>query len=142
MKVQFCNVKPLGVIHPSIVLPNPNDLALIFFPEISGGVVADVSKPLDDHALASEAGLKSDGPNIFAVAKGLANPKLNAPARCLFTASDATLAHGLSGDTSQVVDPAGVEGVVCIEDPGHLPLSGSHVGRRNVNPWADEPLAD
>ena len=111
------------------------------FLEESGGVVPYVAQPLDHDSLARKSGGESQRLHVLPDAADLAHTEEDAAPGGLDTSTDAAGAHGLRGDTAERVHLAWTELGVGVGDPGHLPRTGSHIGRRHVQPRTNEVLA-
>jgi hypothetical protein len=72
------------------------------------------------------------------MAEELAQRILDAPARRLDAALDATGVERLAGHAGGGVDVGGVHSLILVDDPGHLALAGAHVGRGDVLARVDQ----
>ena len=62
----------------------------------------------------------------------LAQRILHTAPGCLDAAMDATRIERLAGDAGSGIDVGRVHPAILIDDPGHFPLPGAHVGRGHV----------
>jgi hypothetical protein len=97
-------------------------------------VVADVAEALDDDAFPLETAVEPCAPHVFGVSEERLEPVLNTAPGCLDASADSSHLGWLARDTGFRVDVVGVQRAVGIGDPGHFPLSCSHV-------WSGDVLA-
>src|SRR6266498_5265324 len=105
-------------------------------------VRAYVAQPLNHYALALDSGGESQRPHFFPLGAGLPKCVEQPASGGLAPAPYAFLRYRLSGDTCRGVQAPGIERLVSVEDPCHLPLACAVIWRRHVNARPDEILFD
>ena len=103
--------------------------------------VADLAESLDDDALAVDAGCEAQPPHVVGLGARLVQNVVEPPARRLDPPVDPPLRFRLPGHAPEGVDLVGMERLVGVGDPRHLPLARSVVGCGHVDGGADEVLA-
>src|SRR5687767_10153491 len=122
MIVEIFNVQAIRIGNASIPLADGNNAATVFLGKKMCRVISHISEALNGYSLALESGCESETAHVFAEPERLPYTVLNTAACGLTAPCYAALGDGLSGDTCQVVDASGEEGVVGICHPRHLSL--------------------
>ncbi|GMS97804.1 hypothetical protein PENTCL1PPCAC_19979, partial [Pristionchus entomophagus] len=109
--------------------------------KVSHGVESDVSESLDDEGLAGEAGRESDVLHIVGVVHEHLQSLPHSSSGGGGAPVDASRHYRLARDAGGGVLLLVADGLgVRVGDPGHLPLSGSHVRGGHVDAGAEEAL--
>src|SRR2546427_7632668 len=111
--VQFFDRQSVRVIYSGIPLADANHFAPIFFGKEFRGVVADVSKSLEYDRFALHAWRQSQFLQVFGILKSFPDSVLDTTASGFAAPMNTSLANRFAGDTSKIIDPSRVKGVVC-----------------------------
>ncbi len=136
------DVDAFGVVNRPVPLAHGDDPGVVLVVKDARGVVTDVSETLDGNGFALERTRQSVTPGFLRIPEQLAQRVDDAPARRFRPPANPALRDRFARDASHVVEVAGMERVVGVGDPRHLPLAGAVVRRGHVDPRPDEVLAD
>ncbi len=130
------------VLQGAIAFDDSRDLATIFFRQELGGVIADIAKTLNNHALAIQITGQTSLGFVLGLTEEFAQGVLHAPSRRLDPALNTASMGGLAGDACLAVDVGCVHPHVLIRDPGHFPFPRAHVRRGHVLRRMDQVAFD
>merc|ERR1719336_1598041 len=138
--LQRLGVDTLGVVDGAVPLGDA-DTRGPGTREVAARVQTHVTEPLHDVGLAAPAGEVADHGHVETLVDEVVEAVEHAAPSRTRAAVDTALVDGFSRDTGagvhvRVSDGAGVG----VRYPGHLPLSGPHVGGGNVDARPQEPL--
>src|SRR6185437_16985834 len=134
-------IEPVRMHDGSFEFSQRNDLGATL-PEELGGMITHIAQTLYHHRLAFDTRLYLQlGHHIFHMTY-LADTIKDTQTRSLATAAYTTLAHRLTGYTTQRIDLARPHAHIGIQDPRHLTLARTIVRSGNIRARADKILFD
>ena len=105
-------------------------------------MIADITEPLNDDALAVERAFKTGRAHIIGVTEKLTQGILNAAARGFGTPGDAARVQWLAGDTGAGIDVGRIHAAILVGDPGHFARASAHIRGRYILRWVDQVALD
>jgi len=136
------NIKTLGVVDSRVVLNYGSDLASVFLEELTSPV-SDSTKALNNEGLSLDANLAADLVAEGFVAEKLADAVVDTKTGRLGATVDTSLGDELSSAATLSVDVLFTSYIhVCVLNPGHDLLVGSHVGTEAIDSGTDKALLD
>src|SRR5262249_8206824 len=79
---------------------------------------------------------------VIGILESFTNAELDSSARCFTASVNPALCNRLTCDAGEIVDTAGIKGIVCVRHPGHFALARADIRSRNVFARTDIALAD
>mmetsp|Transcript_26942 Transcript_26942/g.46433 ORF Transcript_26942/g.46433 Transcript_26942/m.46433 type:complete len:230 (+) Transcript_26942:1014-1703(+) len=134
------DVDAAWAVDGAVVLGDAHDHRAEVLEEL-GRPIAHVAQPLDDDALARNAGGKSGVLHQVRVRQKLADAERHTEPGCGGTAVDAAKLRGLASNTGVLINVVRVQGLVRVLDPRHLPRAGAVVRSRHVDARANTVAA-